>query len=442
LRSQPTIYFEKIEIDFHGTNLYYFSIITNISSFFFFIKNCSRANFSRFFELAKIYDAAGDVSKKWFVYFSYRDPRSGQMKRFREFKGIQKQSIIAKRYEAAEKLKNEINDKLRIGWNPFIEQNAIYEDDLTYHFAARVFGKLRAGNKSFNYYSSEFLKSVSGLDHNTVVTYKSKLRIFNQYLTKLGIEANDISSISNEIITGFFHFIINERKLSGNSSGKYKILLNSVFDLAVERKSIASNPVHHVPINTRVNDFTPRPIHEKDISIWREALMKIPQLWLAVQFEYYCYLRPGQEIRLMKIGWIDFGNGQILIPKNFAKTKTDKIITIPVQFLEILEKEFQLHNFPRNYYVFGKNGMPGETHLGKNNLKNRFVNVRKSLNMPDQYKLYSFKHTGNVRARSAGVPITERQAQNGHTSQRTTEIYTKNIAPVQNTFIRNHFPTL
>jgi integrase len=393
-------------------------------------------------ELAKIYDAGNDISKKWFVYFSYRDPRTGKMKRFREFKGIQKQSTPAKRYEAAEKLKNEINEKLRVGWNPFIESNAIYEDDLTYHFAARMYGKMRAGNKSFNYFSSEFLKTVSGLDHNTIVTYKSKLRIFNQYLTKRGLETNDITSIDNQVITDFFYFIINERKLSGNSTGKYKILLNSVFDLAVEKKSLISNPVHHVPINTRVNDCTPRPIHENDIAIWREALVKQPQLWLAVQFEYYCYLRPGQEIRLMRIGWIDFGNGQILIPKTIAKTKTDKMITIPSQFLQMLKIEYHLHSYPRNHYVFGKNDLPGQEHLGKNNLKNRFVVLRKKLEMPDQYKLYSFKHTGNVRARKSGIPIEERQAQNGHSSQRTTEVYTKNIMPCVSESIRNHFPTL
>ena len=33
--------------------------------------------------LPKLNDAGGDLSKKWFVYYSVRDPRPDKMKRFR-----------------------------------------------------------------------------------------------------------------------------------------------------------------------------------------------------------------------------------------------------------------------------------------------------------------------------------------------------------------------
>ena len=34
--------------------------------------------------LPKLNDAGGDLSKKWFIYYSVRDPRTDKMKRFRE----------------------------------------------------------------------------------------------------------------------------------------------------------------------------------------------------------------------------------------------------------------------------------------------------------------------------------------------------------------------
>ena len=36
----------------------------------------------RNFYSPKIYSAKGDLKKRWFVYFSFRDPKSGKLKRF------------------------------------------------------------------------------------------------------------------------------------------------------------------------------------------------------------------------------------------------------------------------------------------------------------------------------------------------------------------------
>lgn len=38
--------------------------------------------------LPKLYDANGDIRKKWFVYFSYRNPADNKMTRFRVFEGF------------------------------------------------------------------------------------------------------------------------------------------------------------------------------------------------------------------------------------------------------------------------------------------------------------------------------------------------------------------
>ena len=40
--------------------------------------------------LPQLYNADGNISKTWFVYYSVRDPRSGKMIRFKIFKEIGK----------------------------------------------------------------------------------------------------------------------------------------------------------------------------------------------------------------------------------------------------------------------------------------------------------------------------------------------------------------
>jgi len=388
--------------------------------------------------LAKLYDAGGviDEHKKWFVYYSARDPKTGQMKRFKEKSGINRLRTKTERYSLAEKIIREVNEKLRTGWNPFVDDQVIYEDEIQYSFAARVYGTRKASNKTYAYYASEYIKSLGGLERDTVLTYKSKLRIFGQWLDSKGYAQMDITGLNNKMIREFFHYLISERKLSGNSTSKYKRLITGVFDIAVEEKKILFNPVHTIPVNRRENDHTPRPIHNEDVESFKEVLKEDKQLYLAVLFQYYCYLRPGHEIRFMRVKWIDWGRQEITVPKEKAKTKTDKVISIPDQLFAILKNEYKIHMYHREMYVFSKDGIPGYIHLGKNNLRFRFNKVRKQLGMPVEYKFYSWKHTGNVRARDAGISIIDRQLQNGHKSPLTTEAYTKNKSSIQSANIK------
>lgn len=393
--------------------------------------------------LPQLNDCQGNLSKKWFVYFSCKDPRTGQMKRHKVYKKLHQAKTAPERYKVAEKVINEFSEKLRAGWNPFIDNYAIYTDELRYEFAAKVYGKLKAGNTTFNYFGSEFIKKkATGLDKDTIDTYKSRLRIFNMWLDSKGFADVDITAISNDIIINFFNYLIVDQKLSKITSDKYRQLLKTVFNYAIDCKKLLVNPIYHLPMNTRVNDQTPRPIKDNDIKLFKDELMKDNQLWLAIQLEYYCFLRPGKEIRFLKIKYIDFARGMITIPKTISKTKRDKIIIIPDFFLNIIRNKYKLHQEPKEFYVIGKGGKPGKETVGKNSLRFRFVEIRKTLNMPEEYKLYSWKHTGNVKAAEANIPLYDRQQQNGHSSARTTEIYIKNKMGHDSPAIRKNFPSI
>lgn len=392
--------------------------------------------------LPQLNDCNGDLNEKWFVYYSYRNPKSGKMERIRDYKGLHSKKTLKERYEAANKKIDELKEKLQAGWSPLLQANAIYSDELQYSAAARVYGRMKAGNINFNYYASEFLRNkLSGLDEATISTYKSRLRLFSMWLNKMGYNNIDVTAISNTIILEFFKYLIVDQQLSGNTTGKYKQLLQRVFDYVIEQKKLKINPVFQIPKNSRINDMTPRPINDADIEAFKTEIRKDQQLYLAIQFEYYCFLRPGKEIRLLQLKWIDFTRGLVTVPKSISKTKTDKILIIPNSFLLEL-RELGLHNLDKSYYLIGKNGVPGPEHIGKNNLRHRFVKIRKALNMPEEYKLYSWKHTGNVRADDAKIPLSDRQHQNGHSSARTTEVYTKNKKGHESVAIRENFPEL
>jgi integrase len=162
---------------------------------------------------------------------------------------------------------------------------------------------------------------------------------------------------------------------------------------------------------------------------------------LAIEFEYYCFLRPGKELRFLKIKDIDFTRGTINVDKIRSKTNLERFPTIPLVFLNEL-REIKLHLYPKEYFVIGKNGQPGPMPISKNTLRNRFRYFREKLNMPESYKFYSWKHTGNGMASDAGITTKDLQEQNGHTSLLTTEKYMRYKIGKVNKKIRDNFPQL
>jgi integrase len=252
----------------------------------------------------------------------------------------------------------------------------------------------------------------------------------------------DISAINHDVMVKFMTFIIEERKLSKVSVDNYRNLLKTIFEFVRKERKHYPNPVIELPGTKRVNDSAAEPIREEDIAVFKEAITKKdPQLWLAICFEYYCFLRPRKEIRLLRIGDIDFGRGRIKVRFVNAKTE-ERFVNIPNTFLNLMRNSYDLHNYSRDFYVFSKNGLPGTSKLSINNMTSRFVKFRKDLNMPVMYKLYSWKHTGNIRAEEAGISMRELQVQNGHISVQTTEIYMKNKKGTSSPNIVTKFPEL
>ena len=69
----------------------------------------------------------------------------------------------------------------------------------------------------------------------------------------------------------------------------------------------------------------------------------------------------------------------------------------------------------------------------------KFTKIRDDMGLSNMYKLYSWKHTGNIAAERAGISLRELQEQNGHTTVATTEIYFRKMKANQNPNIVNKF---
>lgn len=376
--------------------------------------------------LPKLHDWGGDMNKQWFIFFSCRNPLTGKMQRFRKYDGLQKCKTEPERRAEAERQLKLYAEKLKTGWTPFTEaeNRVIYNDQLQYAAVAEIYGRARLAVKNFGFYGSMFLDAMHGVEPSTVQSYRSKLRIVNTWLQKKGLHEHHICELDNRTVQEFFRFLIETRKISRKTFKDYRLVLLKVFDLAIAEGSVVVSPVHSLPACLRETDMAPRPIQEFDIHSFLTAIDEADaQLGLYIRFEFNCFMRP-KEIRHMRVKWIDFAAGTITTPRTVLKTKHDRISVIPQAFLSVLRQKLMNQN--REHYVFSRGGVPGPVMLGKNNMRYRFVAIRKALNMPYEYKLYSWKHSGNVRAEQMDIPMVDRMHQNGHTSIRTTEVYTRN----------------
>jgi len=365
------------------------------------------------------------------------------MSRFRIYDGFTGLSP-AEKYEHAKRLIELYAGRLRSGWTPFADDStAIYNDHIDYKTVSDMYGAKRQGNNKLRPKISAFLEELKpGVAPATYQTYQSKLRIFTLWIEKQGLAGNDLATINNSNITDFFRFLINIRKLSSNSIVKYKRILNALFDYFHKHKFILINPVFDIPACDRINDQAPRPIMREDIDKFKAELVKDPELWLAVQFEYYCALRPGHEIREMKIKDLDLIAGTVRVSRTRAKNRHERIVTIPRQLIEQLRSFYKLQGYNKEYYVFGKGGRPGTKVISKNKLRYKFNAVRKRLGMPLEYKLYSWKHTGAIEADEAMIPTKDISRHLGHTSLKSTDAYFRNKKPGISGPIRDNFPSL
>ena len=394
--------------------------------------------------MPRLHDCSGDINKKWFVEYSCRNPRTNEMKRFRIYEGLQL-TTSEERYTASEKIIEELSEMLINGKSPFSKEKVIYEDDLMYDHAARVYGRQKKDVVNVRTYMNEFLVlKKKEVIHHSYQTYKSKLRIFVMYLESKGLQDVHVSFITQEVVSDFICFISDKNKVSRRTVLKYQQILKNFFNYLINAKKILlRNPVFGLPNVGEIKDEAAVPIPDQD----REAL-KIymqnhdKQLWLVCMMEFYCAIRPHEELRNMLISDINWEDQTITIRKTIAKNRKTQTVDMPNQLFEEMVNVYHLNEYPPEYYVFSRNGQPGTILLGKNYFKNHFSAIRTEMGLPSHYKLYGFKHTGACKLAAAGVSTWELQKHMRHVSISTTEAYINKRIGIKSETIRNNFPDI
>ncbi len=373
-------------------------------------------------------DGGGDLTKAWYVEWKYRVPGEPKIRKERIYKGLN-QGTAEERYKLAKSIIKKKSEWLKSGkhLDSKSDKKVVYEDELLYRHEAKLYGKVKESVSTFRKHLSAYIKfKEQSVNKKTLDNIRSKLRMFGAWMGNRGLIDIDVKYIEKQHIIDFSIYLSKNENLAVLTIKKYIQILHSFFEWAEDQNLIDKNPAKKIPTMGKVVDESATPFALDERQRLKEAIeFKDPQLWLACEIQYYCAIRPGTELRLMKIGWIDFDRKRIRIPAEMAKSDRTDIVDVP-EFL--FKKLLPYQQYDRNLYLFGKNRMPNTEPVGMNTLRNRFNTYRDSLGISRDRKFYSWKHTGAIQLIDNEMHPYDLKNHLRHKSFTTTERYLKKHA--------------
>jgi len=279
------------------------------------------------------------------------------------------------------------------------------------------------------------------VQHKSFLPYLNNFRVFKEWLEIKGLADIPMRKISQQNMADFFLYLGSERNLDKPSCEHFLLNLRQLFRYALKRGEVEYLPFDLVVMPKKKPDQGADIIPQDILKpLLLEIKEKDPQLYLACMIQYYCFIRPGKELRLLKVGDIDCIQGTITVRQELAKNKTRQIVTMPQHLIDLCQ-EYHIDIADKSLFVFGNKKVIGNRPCSTNMLRWRFNKFRDQFNLSKSIKFYSFKHTGASNLHMSGISMRELMDQLRHSKLEATSHYLKKHCGIVNERIRYNFPS-
>lgn len=371
------------------------------------------------YTLAKLYDAKGDISKRWYVYYTFENSE-GKMQLIKKRAGINRFKSKKERVKEGAILVSEINLLLDKGYNPFTKTIPVHNElkDLT---ISKAILKLRDSH-------------VKGLRPRSIEGYDESIKKFNAWLKKSGYGGLTVKDLDSEIygsiFFGFSDYLMNDLGHAGISHNVCISHIGVFFNIMKKRRLIKENPLEAItkkPKETGKNIAFTDEQREK----LKTALAGNPNLMLFTKIMYSCYIRP-EELLKIKIKDLHLKDEIIIVPAGTAKNKKQLPVVIPSGLLADLKARVKGHD--EEMYLFGKPQLSvSDKQMTRNWVTATHRKYLRNLKIPTDRTLYSWKHTGVVAAWKSKVDPYDLMRQLRHASLDQMMTYLKSLGLVGDT---------
>ena len=372
-------------------------------------------NYNKNFTTPKINDYNGDLKSRWYVYFSYKNPKTGKMQRMNNiYGGANRYKTKAERYSVLRLYKKRLEYFLNRGYNPFGDNSNLHEHYLEQK--QKIVQVVNEGNtvkennikntaskpikkskkitetKSSLTVDAAFEKAIE-LKTNVVGTktledYKTRLKSLKRWLKKEHKAIKYIDDIEKKHILQYLNEV--QLKSSARNRNNYRTVFSSIFQLLEDNEIIERNFVQSIKQLKSKPQIHKTYTEKEQVSIFKHLEETDPILLLYIKFISYNFLRPVEVCRL-KIKDVDLQERTL---KYASKTKHLQTKLIP----DILFEELpDLTNCKPDDFLFTPKQIGGKWNASEINRRTyfgkRYKKVKQELGFSDDYTMYSFRHT-------------------------------------------------
>lgn len=358
--------------------------------------------------------------KCWYVDFYAFDPSCGKLRRKKYM--LDRYTSCKEREKAASVLIHNIFEKLKAGWNPFVNARRTRQYTEFSVVVNRYESYIRiAGNKGT-------------LKAKTVVDYLSRLNQFRAYMSETGANIRYVYQFDRAFIIDFLDYLIFDKDVNARTRNNYRSWLSTFCTWLKDRLYIENNPSESIQSMREEEKFR-NPLPPDALAKLRDYTKKNnPPFYLACMMEYYTFIRP-EELRHIKIGDISIENQTVYVSPDVSKNRKGQFVALNDSLLNEMISQ-GVFNHASDDYLFGWNLVPGERQVYVNRFRMEWRKLRKALDFPDSYQFYSLKDSGirdlanaegivvaRDQARHCDISITNHYLKSDHSAHEETKHY-------------------
>jgi integrase len=389
----------------------------------------------------KIYSANGDLTKRWYVYFSYREPDSGKLIRQTPiYSNANKFKTKEERLSVLVTYRKVLLKLLKKGYSPYSDNKELFSilnenksQSTTAHQQTAFIEveKVKESIMTFNEAFTFGLKQKEKLINDTTRrSFENRLKNFSKWIEKHHPDLELITDIDKKMVMEFLNYILDET--SPRNRNNYRTDLSSIMQALEDNDIISSNFIKNIPVLKSVPKRNKTYSNQEQKAIFEHLETTDETLLLFIKFISYNFLRPIEVCRL-RVGDLDIKNKRIQFKAKNSPLKTKIIPDLLLNDLPDLSKLNKEHS------LFTPDGLGGVWESELSNKRDYFSKrfkriVKDPFNLGVDYGLYSFRHTyitklyselvkgsSPFEAKSKLMQIT------GHSSMKALEKYLRDI---------------
>lgn len=393
----------------------------------------------KIFSPPKIYTANGDLSKRWYVYFSYRNPETGKLQRMKNVYGkTNNYKTKEDRLSVLTVYRKKLLELLKRGYDPFGDNTLLYNNFNGHEVPLLQPTKVDVVEEKNEEPTMSIKEAfVFGLklkekliNSTTKRGYQNKVKQLLKWLDKHYPKTKSISLLNKKILTEFLNEVLSNT--SARNRNNFRTELSSIIQVLADNEIVSENFVKKIPVLQSKPKRHKAYSEEMQKEIFGYLFKEDKILLLFLKFVSFGFMRP-QEVCRIRIGDIDLENKTVQFKAKNSHLKT-KIV--PEILWNVLP---DLSNLKKRHFLFTPEKIGGDWEAESENRRDHFTKrykrvVKDHFKLNADYTIYSFRHTYTVRVyralRKDYAPFEAKSRLmliTGHTSMSALEKYLREI---------------